>query len=188
MRTYITLLSSAVLWEIAARAPDDEGEPLSVIELEENLAEVDKPPELSPGPYKAEVQDVQINTSGKGNRYFAVKFVIPTENLPADMQENYPDGAVFYWNRNIVPNGRDRRALFNLRQFVEALGLDSNTSAIDPNEWMGRPATLRIRMGKYQGVPRAEIASVEAAEAERRPERGSGSAKKPSGRGGRRAA
>jgi hypothetical protein len=54
--------------------------------------------------------------------------------------------------------------MFNLRKFIEALGLDSNTTTIDPNEWMGRPARLHVVMGKWQGEERAEIRAVEAAE------------------------
>lgn len=150
-------------------APDEE--PMGIIELEDNLADVDKPPELPAGAYVGEVQDVQMQTSGKGNRYFAIKFVIPPDQLPADIAEHFEDGAVLYWNRNIVPNGRDRRALFNLRKLVEALGLDSKTTTIDPNEWMGRRARLRVVMGKWQGEDRAEIRSVDPAEAKPAPAR-----------------
>lgn len=140
-------------------------EPLGVIELESNLAEVEKPPEVPAGLYVAEVQDVQIPTSGKGNDYFAVKFVIPSDELPADVAENYPDGAVLYYNRVIVPKGNDRRAMFNLKQFMTALGLGLNTTTVDPNEWMGQRARIRVKMGKWQGEERAEIQSVEKAEA-----------------------
>lgn len=143
-----------------------ESEPVGVIELEENLGDAEKPPEIPGGLYSAEVQDVQTPTSGKGNQYFAVTFVIASDDLPADVREDYPDGAKLFWNRVIVPKGRDRRALFNLRKFVESLGLDSNTTSIDPNEWMGRKARIRVVHGTYQGETRAEIKSVEAGEDE----------------------
>jgi hypothetical protein len=135
---------------------------LSVIELDTNLADVEKPPELPPGKYAGEVQDVQVNTSGKGNQYFAIKFVIPNDQIPADMAEHYEDGAVLYWNRQLVPKGgNDRRTLYNLRKFIEALGLSSKTTAIDPNEWMGQRATLVIKHGKdLEGNLRAEIGSI----------------------------
>lgn len=147
---------------MALRAADDE--PIDIIEFEDNLAEVDKPPEIPAAVYTGEVQDVQTPTSGKGNKYFAIKFVIPPDELPANIRDDFPDGAVLYWNRNIVPKGRDRRALFNLRKLLEALGIDANTTSVDPNEWMGRRARLRVVMGKYQGEERAEIKSLEAAE------------------------
>lgn len=164
---------------IVCFAPADDNAP-GIIELEENLGDVEKPPEIPAGKYPAEVQDVQTPTSGKGNEYFAVKFVIPQEELPPDMQGDFPEGAILYWNRTVVPKGRDRRALHNLRKLVEALGLDSNTTSIDPNEWMGRQALIYIRLKKWEGEDRAEIASVEKLP-------GSGGTKKPA-RGNKRVA
>lgn len=144
----------------------DNDEPMGIIELEESLQDVEKPKEIPPGKYVGEVQDVQEATSGKGNTYYAIQFRVPPDELPADIAEQYEDGAVLFWNRVLKPKGRaDRRALFNLRKFMEALGLDSNTTTIDPNEWMGRPARLHVVAGKYQGEERAEIRSVEPAEA-----------------------
>lgn len=145
---------------------EDDNEELDVIELEDNLSEIEKPPELPPGNYVGEVQDVQKKTSGKGNAYYAVKFVIPQKNLPADIREHYEDGAVLYWNRQLVPTAKDRRSLHNLRKFIEALGLDSNTTQIDPSEWMGCSARLKIIHERYQGETRAQLRAVEKADAE----------------------
>ncbi len=146
-------------------APSDEaGEPMGIIELDEELSSIEKPPELPVGSYVGEIQDIQVQTSGKGNQYFAIKFVISPEEIAPDIQEHYEEGAVLYWNRQIVPTGKDRRALFNLRKFVEALGLSSDTKEIDPNEWMGQKAKLRVVHGKFNGDVRAEIKAVEPAE------------------------
>jgi len=152
-----------------AYAAEDEDGSLDLIELDENLDDAEKPEELQPGVYEGEVQDVQKQTSSKGNQYFAVKFVIPPEQIPADLREGFPDGAVLYWNRQVVPKKGDRRATWNLKRFIEALGLPTNTNAIDPNDWMGQRARIRVRMGKWEGQERAEIQSVEAAESEARP-------------------
>lgn len=165
-----TLLMSSMLGQSMfstafLRAADEGSEPLGLIEFEDNLDDIEKPPELPANVYTGEVQDVQMQTSGKGNKYFAIKFVIPPEEIPADLQDGFPEGAVLYWNRQIVPKSSDRRALYNLRRLVEALGLDSSKNSVDPNEWMGCKAKLRVRMGTYQGEQRAEIAAVEAAEA-----------------------
>jgi hypothetical protein len=163
-------------------------EPMGIIELDENLADVEKPKDVPPGKYTGEVQDVQEATSGKGNTYYGVQFRIPPDELPVDIADQYEEGAVLYYNRIIKPRGRsDRRALFNLRKFVEALGLDPNTTTIDPNDWMGRQARLMVRTGKYQGEERAEIAGVEPAEAKPATTRGKAAAAAPASRaGGRR--
>jgi len=145
-------------------------EPMGIIELDENLADVEKPKDVPPGKYTGEVQDVTEATSAKGNTYYGIQFRIPPDELPADIADQYEEGAVLYYNRIIRPRGpSDRRALFNLRRFIEALGLDANTTTIDPNDWMGRQARLIVRTGKYNNEERAEIASVEAAEAKPAP-------------------
>jgi hypothetical protein len=160
----INMLGGVSALAMVARAAQDDGEPMSVIELEDNLGDIEKPPEIPAGVYIGEVQDVQQQQSQKGNKYFAIKFVIAPEELPADIRDDFPDGAILYWNRQIVPNRNDRRALFNLRKLVEALGLDANTTQIDPNDWMGANARLRIRHRTWEGENRAEISAVEAAE------------------------
>lgn len=141
---------------------EDEG--LGIIELETNLSDVEKPLPLPAGLYTAEIQDVQIQTSQKGNQYFAIKFVIPTEEISADLAEQFEDGAALYYNRVVVPNGKDRRALFNLRKFIEAIGLDSNITQVNPNEWMGCRARLKVVTSKWEGEERAEIKAIESAE------------------------
>lgn len=142
----------------------EDDETLGLIELDDNLGDVEKPEELPPGNYTGEIQDVSMGTSQKGNKYFNIKFVIPTSEIPADKQDQFEDGAILYYNRIIVPTGKDRRALFNLKNFIEKLGLNTNTTTVDPNEWMGQNARLKVVHETYQGEKRAAIKSVEAAE------------------------
>lgn len=156
---WTTLLLAAI-----PRMAEADGEPLGIMELDANLSDVEKPPELPPGAYIGEIQDVQKGVSGKGNEYFAVKFVIPQDEIPPDIAEHYDDGAIMYWNRQVIPTSKDRRALYNLRKFIESIGLDSNTTSIDPNDWMGCKAKLRVVHEKYQGESRASIKSLEPAE------------------------
>jgi len=146
-----------------------EEQDLDIIELEENLADVEKPPELPPGWYTAEIQDVQTAISaGKGNKYYAIKLVIPPDEISADVKEDFPDGATLSWNRQVVPKKGDRRALFNLRKLIEAMGLDTSITTIDPNEWMGCHVRVKVRHKPYEGEQRAEIQAIEAAEAQSR--------------------
>lgn len=158
-------LSSSLLSAFAVRSmADDDGETLGIIELEDNLADAEKPPELPAGNYTGEIQSVETAISGKGNEYFAIAFKIAPSEIPAELQDDFEDGATLFYNRLIKPKKGDRRALYNLKQFVEKLGLDTNTTTIDPNEWMGQEARLKIVHEKYQGESRAQIKSVESAE------------------------
>lgn len=151
-------------FSLLATAVCHDDEELGIIELEASLSDVEKPIELPAGLYEAEIQDVTIATSTKGNRYFAVSFMVAPDQIGADVADQFEDGAKLFYNRVVVPSGKDRRQLFNLRKFIEAIGIDSNTSQIDPNEWMGRKARLKVVHTTYQGETRAEIKAVESAE------------------------
>lgn len=154
------LLGTTGLWAMAHMAPSDE--PLEIVELEVNLADAKKPPEIPAGKVPAEVQDIEVKTSNtSGNKYYAIKFVVDPLDLPEEMREIYDDGAPIYFNRQVVPkNGQDRRAIFNLKQLYTNLGLDNNLTTIDPNDWMGCKTLLTIRHKAYEGEMRAEIASM----------------------------
>lgn len=155
--------------------PEEDGE-LDILELEDNLSDVEKPAELPPGMYTAEVQDVQTAISqGKGNKYYAIRLHVPADEISADVKDDFPDGATLSWNRQIVPKKGDRRSLYSLRKLIEAMGLNPNTTTIDPNEWMGCHVRIKVRHKPYEGEMRAEISAIEAAEA---PSRTNGKARK----------
>lgn len=140
-------------------------EELGIISLDQNLSDVERPPEIPVGRYVGEIQSIEVKTSGQGNDYFAMRILIPSENIPAEVAEHYEDGAIFFYNRLLVPKGNDRRSLWNLRQFIEKLGLDSNTNEIDPNEWMNQNIGLVIASEKnLEGELRSTVRSLFAAE------------------------
>jgi len=142
-----------------------EHEELGIIQLDQNLSDVERPPEIPVGRYVGEIQSVEQKTAGSGNEYFALRILVPNENIPAEVAEHYEDGALFFYNRLLVPKPGDRRSLWNLRQFVEKIGLDSNTNEINPNEWMNQTVGLVIGMGKdLEGQLRSEVRSLFAAE------------------------
>jgi len=140
-------------------------EDLDIISLDMNLSDVERPPDVPVGRYIGEIQNIEVKTSGQGNDYFAMRVLIPAENIPADIAEHYEDGALFFYNRLLVPKGNDRRALWNLRQFVEKIGLSAETNEIDPNEWMNQRVGLVIGTEKnLEGETRSAIRSLFAAE------------------------
>jgi hypothetical protein len=142
-----------------------EQEELGIIQLDTNLADVERPPEIPVGRYVGEIQSVEQKTSGAGNEYFALRILVPSENIPAEVAEHYEDGALFFFNRLLVPKAGDRRSLWNLRQFVEKLGLDANTTEINPNEWMNQSIGIVVGMEKnLDGELRANVRSLFAAE------------------------
>ena len=57
------------------------------------------------------------------------------------------------------------RSLWNLRQFVEKIGLSTDTNEINPNEWMNQQVGLVIGMEKnLEGELRSAVKSLFAAE------------------------
>lgn len=146
--------------EEEAGAPDPNQE-LDVLELDQNLDDYPEPELLPPGYYQAEIQGVEIknNQAGTG-QYFAIRFVIPPERFPSSYDpENYADGKVMYYNLIRVPRGGDRRAIANLRKFLQQIGLSTKTNRIDPNEWIGRAAKLKVEHREYQGQTNENISA-----------------------------
>src|SRR5262245_39138401 len=134
-------------------------EPLGVLELEDNLGDVERPPDISAGRYIAECQDIKSAVSvNKGNAYYAIKMVIPTEQISAYLLQHYPSGVTLNWKRQLIPRKSDRRTLYNLRKLVDAFGLDANTTSFDPNELMGRRVLINVGPSQvFQGERRMEI-------------------------------
>jgi len=141
-------------------------EDLGIISLDVNLADVERPPEIPVGRYVAEIQSIETKTAANtGNEYFAMQFLIPADQIPAEIAEHYEDGAKMFYNRLLVPKGNDRRALWNLRQFIEKLGLDSNTNEVNPNDWMNQNIGIVIGMEKnLEGEMRSVVMSLYSAE------------------------
>jgi len=157
----------------------DENEPLGILELDGNLADAEKPPILAKGKYKGEVQSVEVKTSGTGNNYYAIGIKVPPSEIPADMQDAFEDGATMYWNRQLVPTAKDARAKFNLRKMVENFGLSTQTTTIDPNEWIGCSVGLVVTHERYQGEDRANVQSLYTIDEGRSVPTGKGKAAEP---------
>lgn len=141
---------------------------LDILELDQNLEDYEEPELLPPGYYLGEIQGVEVrqNQAGTG-KYFATKFVVPPEQFPADYDvDNWPEGCPLFYNLVRVPRAGDRRSLSNLKKFMQKIGLSTSTNRIDPNEWIGQRAKLKVVHNEYQGITREQIApnGIEAAD------------------------
>lgn len=134
---------------------------IGIIELEGNLDETEEPQLLPPKWYVAQVTNVSAPTSKKGNRYFSVELTIFPDQYPPDYDvDNAPDGKKFYYNRLSMP-GRDRRSRWNMREFLRKLGLPTNTTQINPDDWMGAKVKAKVTHSTYQGEKRDEVRELE---------------------------
>lgn len=147
-----------------------ENELPSVIELASNLEDASPPPPLPPGQYRAQVVSVTPTVAQtSGNLYAKTVFRIDPAQYPADYSpDNAPNGKSLTYNRIVIdPNvlRANKRALYSLRQFYEALGLPLSITTINVQDWVGQEAMLTIsnRINKNSGLSEEEIDRVSAA-------------------------
>lgn len=138
---------------------DDDTIP-SIVELDENLADIEAPPMLPRNRYLATIVAVEEKTSGKGNRYYSQLLKIGPEVFPHDFPDDvYPEGLDLYYNMIVKP--KTQRQKFAVKQWLTILGLDTNTSRFNPSDWVGKEVMVTVGWGTYQGRTREEIASVQ---------------------------
>ena len=140
----------------------------SVIELGTNLEDVVAPPPLPPGQYRATVVSVVPTVSQSGNLYGKTVFRIDPSQYPVDYApDNAPNGKSLTYNRIIIDPKvlrGNKRAMFSLRQWYEALSLPLAVTSVNVGDWVGREASLTIsnRENRNSGIMEEEIDRVNA--------------------------
>lgn len=96
---------------------------------------------LKPGEYLATVEEVSVETSQSNTEYLKWKFKID-------------GGGIAYYNTSLQP-----QALWNLRNLLEALGVEVPNSAmdIDLEDMLGRELMVLIDMEEYEGKKRPKM-------------------------------
>lgn len=142
---------------------------LSIVQLGKSLDQYEKPTIIRAGKYKAQIVDVNVNKSAKGNNYYAIQVIIPPEEYSrdqkSDLEDSYPDGVTLTYNRITVPRGpNDGNAIYRVRRLYQAMNLRMKTDEIDPNEWMGQELIVRTGEDEWEGEPRAQITGIEVSD------------------------
>lgn len=146
--------------EVEETQDESVNDELDILELDQPLEDYEEPELMAPGWYFAEIQTVEVrqNQAGTGS-YYAVKFVIPTEKYPPDYDiANWPDGLPLYYNLVRKPRPGDRRAISTLKKFLQQIGRLATGTTIDPNDWVGAQAKIKLVHNTYQGNTREQIA------------------------------
>jgi hypothetical protein len=153
-----TVVSNASLASTSTRG-NTMSDVSSIVEFSEDISNAEWSP-LPEGDYTAEIKGATRKTSqNSGNDYASVQFHIAAEQYPADYTDGDPDGVTI--NYNLVSLEDTPRARYNLRKFCENIGAPTGTK-IDLNDWMGRAATVHVRVGEFEGQPRNDISRVVA--------------------------
>lgn len=132
----------------------------SIIEYDVDLAEQEAPPVLPVGDYPATIRSAEQKTSGKGNKYVNVTFMIDPESYPADFVDGDEDGTILSYGR-ISPENT-QRARWGMRKFQEAIGAKLSKQ-VDLNDWIGLSAVVSVGHEPYEGENRAKITKVNPA-------------------------
>lgn len=134
----------------------------TIVELDMNLEDMEDFEILPDGNYPGTITLAEMRTSPKGNDYYYVTFKIDADDFPADYAvENAPEGINLTYARVQKPTPTNRRSVTAVKKFMAALGLSLKTSTINPGEWEGRKASLKVGHGDFNGEQVNQIVSVE---------------------------
>jgi hypothetical protein len=131
----------------------------SILSFSEDISNAEAPAPLPAGEYTAEIRNAEVKISQKGNKYAAVQFYVPADQYPADFVDGDPDGITLTYNRVVLEDTVQAR--HRIRKFCESIGAKTGRE-INLNDWVGLTATISVKVGEWEGEPRAEIDRVVA--------------------------
>lgn len=134
-----------------------------ILELDFNLADAEDFENLPAGEYPASVKAADLRTSDKGNEYYYTVITIDPKDYPADYDvANNPEGTNLIYARLMKPTSDNRRSITSMKKWYKAIGLDANTTSIDPSTWVGLRLKVLLGISQYNGEDRNEIKAIEA--------------------------
>jgi len=132
---------------------------MALLNFSANIADAEPPPQLPPGEYKCICTAAMAKiAASSGNPMLTLTLQVPRSEFPADFEPG--DGVdELTFTMNVV--ARDIPAdRWRMRNVCKAFGVPMS-NAVDPNDFAGREARARIRMGTdLEKNPRAEVGSV----------------------------
>jgi len=132
---------------------------MALISFSQNIADAEPPPQLPIGNYPCTcIAATDKVAASSGNPMLTLTLQIEREDFPADFDPG--DGVdTLTFTMNVV--ARDIPAdRWRMKNVCKAFGVPMS-SYIDPNDFVGREARARIRMGQdLEKNPRAEVGQV----------------------------
>jgi hypothetical protein len=132
---------------------------MGLLNFSANIADAEAPPQLPAGEYKCIcTAAIDKTAASSGNPMLTLTLQVPRTEFPADFDPG--DGVdELTFTMNVV--SRDIPAdRWRMKNVCKAFGVPMSSS-IDPNDFVGREARARIRMGQdLEKNPRAEVGQV----------------------------
>lgn len=132
----------------------------SLFDFSQDLSTAEAPPPLPARKYQATVTGATAKMSQKGNTYAEVAFTVDPSQFPPDFAAIQKDAVVLYHRRLVLED--TVRGRYQARKFCEALRVPTS-KRLDLNDFIGKIAVIEVTQSEYNGEPRADIKSVEAA-------------------------
>ena len=134
---------------------------MGLLNFSKNIADAEAPPQLPVGEYNGMcIAATDKEAASSGNPMLVLTLQIPRSEFPADFDPgDGVDDLTFTWNivSRDIPADRWR-----MKNVCKAFGVAMSQN-IDPNEFVGKQARVRTRMGKdLENNQRAEISGVVA--------------------------
>lgn len=135
---------------------------MGMLAFSQNIADAEAPPQLPVGEYNCMcIGAVEKTAQSSGNPMLTLTVQIARSEFPADFDPG--DGVndlTFTWNVVARDIPADR---WRMKNVCKAFGVPMSAE-INPNDFVGKNARVRTRMGAdLEGNPRAEIQSALAA-------------------------
>lgn len=129
----------------------------SVIEFEEDLANVEAPKPLPAGLYDATIQTAEPQMSKDGTKLMAkVTYSISADQYPVDYTDGNPNGTTL---TQYIMLTKDARSKYLLKQFIMGIGAPLSNS-VDLNTWVGLSCKIRVENEMYEGNETARVKGV----------------------------
>lgn len=132
---------------------------MGLLTFSANIADAEAPPQLPAGEYKAICTAASDKVAASsGNPMLTLTMQVPRTEFPVDFDPGEGvDELTFTMNVVARDIPADR---FRMKNTCKAFGVPMSSS-IDPNDFVGKEARARIRMGQdLEKNPRAEIGQV----------------------------
>lgn len=131
---------------------------ISIVEFSEDINTQERPEELPPGEYDADIREAKSALSGKGNRYAVISLFVRAEEYPPTFTDGNPDGTTLIFRRlSLEDNPRSR---FQIKEFYERIGLPAPGRQVDLSQLMGHRVRILVNHEPYDGHPRANVMKV----------------------------
>lgn len=133
----------------------------STFEYSSDVSQQEAPPPLPARTYPAQVtkSEAKRSKNNPDNVIWHLSFTVSPDAYPADYTATSDPTTLLY--ARVVLNKDDARSRFQLKQLCDKLRVPVSRT-LDVSLALGKMANIKVKHGSWEGLPRAEIDTIEA--------------------------